>query len=375
MKNKKILLFSLAGLLSGSTLMAQTAQWKLAGNSLNGTQKLGSTNNFSLDFITNNAKRMSLTNTGNLRFNSDQSSIQFPNPGSNPKPMMFIYQSGNINTSRMVMAYSPGFPGYGLRYNGFDKFNFTDGTSTALNVDLTHSSIGIGTTNNENFKLKIVHGNNLLNGLAIENSTVPGIEWSLFTGSGQGTLNFVRDGAILGQISFPTGQYLALSDERSKTNIRPMATVLEKIKQLKPSTYQFAKAVDKQDYDGFIVQDIIKIFPSLVSHTIIKESNTDLYTVNYSGFGVIAIKGIQELMKINEDKDAKIDSLQKQINDLKELIKGNIQHPHSTTTSEAAINASLTDASVDQNTPNPFSNTTSIRYTLPQKFATAKIHR
>src|SRR6476661_7147135 len=98
MKNKKILLFSFTALLGTSALMAQTGQWKLTGNNLNGTQKLGSTNNFSLDFITNNAKRMSLTNTGNLRFNSDQSSIQFPNPGSNPKPMMFIYESGSANT-------------------------------------------------------------------------------------------------------------------------------------------------------------------------------------------------------------------------------------------------------------------------------------
>jgi hypothetical protein len=370
MNKKKVLLLSFAALLSGSTLMAQTGQWKLAGNSLNGTQKLGSTNNFSLDFITNNVKRMSLTNTGNLRFNSDQSSIQFPNPGSNPKPMMFIYQSGNINTSRMVFAYSPLFPDYGLRYNGFDKFNFTDGTSTALNVDLTNSSIGIGTTNNENFKLKIVHGNNLPNGLAIENSTLPGIEWSLFTGSGNGPLNFVRDGAILGQISFPTGQYLALSDERSKTNIRPMATVLEKIQQLKPSTYQFAKAADKQDYDGFIAQDIMKIFPSLVSHTVIKESNTDLYTMNYSGFGVIAIKGIQELMKINEEKDAKMDSLQKQIDELKAIVLKNNQ---SSNVSQATIHTTLNDASLEQNMPNPFSNTTTIHYTLPGKSAKAQI--
>ena len=44
----------------------------------------------------------------------------------------------------------------------------------------------------------------------------------------------------------------------------------------------------------------MKIFPSLVSHTVFKENNTDVYTMNYSGFGVIAIKGIQELIKIND---------------------------------------------------------------------------
>jgi hypothetical protein len=39
---------------------AQTGQWKLAGNSLNGTQKLGSTNNSSVNFVTNNTTRRHL---------------------------------------------------------------------------------------------------------------------------------------------------------------------------------------------------------------------------------------------------------------------------------------------------------------------------
>ncbi len=45
---------------------AQTGQWKLAGNSLTGTEKLGSKNNFPLNFITNNVTRMTLTTTGQL---------------------------------------------------------------------------------------------------------------------------------------------------------------------------------------------------------------------------------------------------------------------------------------------------------------------
>jgi len=377
MKHKKVLLFSLTVMVSAGTLSAQTGNWKLAGNNLNGTQKLGSTNNSSLDFITNNVKRMSLTNTGNLRINSDQSTIQFPNPGSNPKPMMFLYESGSANTSRMVFAYSPGFADFGLRYTLGDRLDFLGGGINVMNVDLAHKSVGIGTTNNENFKLKIVHGNNLLNGLAIENSTLPGIEWSFFTGGGNGPLNVVRDGAPLGQFSFPSGQYFALSDERSKTNIKPMTTVLEKINQLKPSTYQFKNAADKQDYDGFIAQDAMKIFPSLVSHTLIKENNTDVYTMNYSGFGVIAIKGIQELIKINKEKDAAIDSLKSEIQNLKfemREIKAMLsKSDQGSTSSQAVINTSLTAASVGQNVPNPFANTTSIHYSLPQKFKTAQI--
>ncbi|CAN5739065.1 hypothetical protein BH10BAC2_BH10BAC2_35250 [soil metagenome] len=45
---------------------AQSGQWKLAGNTLAGTEKLGSINNFPIRFYTNNAQRMTLTPAGYL---------------------------------------------------------------------------------------------------------------------------------------------------------------------------------------------------------------------------------------------------------------------------------------------------------------------
>ena len=46
-----------------------------------------------------------------------------------------------------------------------------------------------------------------------------------------------------------------------------MPSVLQKINQLKPSTYQF-KNGDAQMYNGFIAQDVMKVFPSLVTHLV-----------------------------------------------------------------------------------------------------------
>ena len=45
-------------------------------------------------------------------------------------------------------------------------------------------------------------------------------------------------------------------------------------------------------------------------HNVNKESYLDVYTMDYSGFGVIAIKGIQELQPIIEEK-TKINEEQK----------------------------------------------------------------
>src|SRR5215831_15342539 len=84
---------------------------------------------------------------------------------------------------------------------------------------------------------------------------------------------------------------------------------------------------------------------------------------------------------MNDDKDARIDTLQKQLNDLKSLVlliqqKQEQCSPCSASTNQTISQSSivLTDASsLQQNVPNPFTNTTSIGYSLNQKFTTAQI--
>src|SRR4051812_15701055 len=61
-----IMAFIAATLFGLQIANAQNGSWKLAGNNLAGTEKLGSTNNAALKFITSNKTRMTLTGTGNL---------------------------------------------------------------------------------------------------------------------------------------------------------------------------------------------------------------------------------------------------------------------------------------------------------------------
>ena len=112
----------------------------------------------------------------------------------------------------------------------------------------------------------------------------------------------------------------SISDERLKTNIKPMSSMLGKINQLRPSVYQFKNSTDKQEYNGFIAQDVLKVFPGLVMHTVNTERNLDVYTLNYSGFGVIAIKGIQELLAIITEQNEKIAMLEKRAGKLEEAL-------------------------------------------------------
>jgi hypothetical protein len=100
------------------------------------------------------------------------------------------------------------------------------------------------------------------------------------------------------------------------------------------------------------------------------QSKDGLYGLRYENFVVPLVKAVQELSKMNDEKNEKIDGLQKQVDELKRIILSDIQ---SASSAKSSTNVMLTDASLEQNIPNPFSKTTTITYTLPQKFTNAQI--
>jgi len=100
----------------------------------------------------------------------------------------------------------------------------------------------------------------------------------------------------------------------------------------------------------------------MVTHNVSKERNLDVYSLDYSGFGVIAIKGIQELQpmveeqkKINEEQKAVIQQLQDRITKLEALV--------ASVTGQKGLQdvSAVKDASLAQNEPNPLNQSTIIR--------------
>lgn len=90
-----------------------------------------------------------------------------------------------------------------------------------------------------------------------------------------------------------TGAYSSVSDERLKTDFTPLQPVMEKLLHLRPVTYEFIN--DNPDHVrtlGFIAQEVEPLFPELVeTHNV---SGQPMKLLQYSGFGVLAIKGVQE---------------------------------------------------------------------------------
>ncbi|MEO7313365.1 MAG: tail fiber domain-containing protein [Chitinophagaceae bacterium] len=95
------------------------------------------------------------------------------------------------------------------------------------------------------------------------------------------------------------GSYNQVSDARLKTNVTAMGTVLEKVMLLQPKKYRYKKNSPTSNLSsGFLAQEVLPLFPELVGdfqHPTSDTTDQEIYhSLNYAGFGVIAIKAIQE---------------------------------------------------------------------------------
>ena len=92
------------------------------------------------------------------------------------------------------------------------------------------------------------------------------------------------------------------------------------------------------------------------------KNGKDFYALRYAEFVVPLVKAVQELSNTNDSLKAENASLEARLEKIEALLKIN---------PSGAV--SVSDASLDQNSPNPFKGSTLIGYNLPQRFTTAKL--
>lgn len=148
--------------------------------------------------------------------------------------------------------------------------------------------------------------------------------------------------------------YFATSDRRYKKNILPLKSALSKIKNLQGVYYLW----DKENHPemnfnevpqiGFIAQDVEKIIPEAV----IKDGN-GYYSMNYSTLIPVLNEGIKEQQILIEEMKNEIAELKNDITNLKSQFGNKLKGNYFSVT------------------PNPFSQSTQIKYNLPNNISNA----
>jgi len=201
------------------------------------------------------------------------------------------------------------------------KLTGNTGTNTATNFIGTTDNVDLTFRTNNVQRMILNTAGNLgvqvsspqdaihING-SIRTEYIPSSYWVTFVDVAQ-DYNFAYNGVLKSYIQDADGSYNVFSDKRLKNNIQVMdSSVVQKVMQLNPVTYSYKSDSTNKKQDGFIAQEVQKLFPELVSEK--KTENGEFLTLRYDAFGVLAIKTIQEQQK-------EIENLKKQVSELKKL--------------------------------------------------------
>lgn len=196
---------------------------------------------------------------------------------------------------------------------GTVSINVIPGGRVALN-----GPVGIGTTT-PGAPLEIRMDANGRGLLLIEPFNFHNWELTVPSSSPHLYLNF--NGIAKGYFKRENGDYHTLSDRRIKKEIQPLSSILPKIAKLQPVTYEMIQSnPGHRKTIGFLAQDVRELFPQLVNvqQDTVKgyKDIRDLHTMNYRGFGVLAIQAIKEQDKLIKAQAATIKELEAELTEL-----------------------------------------------------------
>lgn len=259
-----------------------------------------------LSFYTNNAnnftEKMRIKSNGNVRVNSININTTDPTYSDNPFIKFSVTGGfayfGNFNCDPNINGNN-GMPGH----------NFNAGVGAlAIGMNRSPGSSGVDFWNTTSNGQSAANGAND-RGFYFRNYNTSGNEQ---------LLAYIRlDGVYA--YAHPT-----ISDQRSKTNIQPLASTLEKIMQVKTYNYtllsrefdekgniQFVDLDTRKDF-GFLAQEVYDIFPEMVSKPVDEDKET--WAIDYSKMVVILTKAIQEQQEIINELKEEVQQLQEKLN-------------------------------------------------------------
>lgn len=162
------------------------------------------------------------------------------------------------------------------------------------------------------------------------------------------------------------------SDISLKKNIQAIESPLEKLLQLNGVRYQFKD--DKDEYRlGLIAQEVESVFPEVV-----KTMQDTIKAIAYTDLIAVTIEAIKEQQRQIGTLQEVIGQQEKDIITLKEVareccgieIKG---FQDTINTKSTTLNEIVDHAILFENTPNPFTTDTEVKFKIPQVYSTARL--
>lgn len=171
---------------------------------------------------------------------------------------------------------------------------------------------------------------------------------------------------FIGNVSY-TGLLTSVSDQKFKKDVNTEENIMPKLMQLQPKNYFFdvekykKMAFSDKLQHGLISQEVEKVFPELVEDAFAPNTSSDKKEdgkpipykgLNYMGLVPMLLKGLQE-------QQAQINELKTQL----ETATSNTLVVNDKNSLPAEIQNKA--FALSQNVPNPFSENTTISYTIP----------
>jgi hypothetical protein len=164
---------------------------------------------------------------------------------------------------------------------------------------------------------------------------------------------------------------LVVSDARYKKDVATIENPLDVVAKMRGTTYQFRTDSENSTFDfderlqsGFIAQEMEQVLP----HTVYTDDQ-GYKSVNY----IAIIPYLVEAVKAVDAKQAVIDELKSQVEILEAKVDALLQGDGSGKGAAGSLDGASVPAELFQNTPNPFSNMTEIRYSLPETVRAASL--
>lgn len=211
------------------------------------------------------------------------------------------------DTNDVLRLWGTGSFGSGAKLN-FGDSDYVWMGETADDIFIMHGALGVQFSTSENYGGDLSFGStddfygagtytsdifvdvtNHYVGLGANNTTPT----QTLDVSGNGRFRTIGSGTVAANLSVTSDGTLttATSDERKKTNIKPLEIDIEDINKLNPVMFNWIEN-NKEDI-GFIAQEVEKIYPHIVF-----TNPSDLFKgINYTLFTPIIIKYIQDLKK------------------------------------------------------------------------------